>query len=81
MSKIITIAGVMSLVERGAVSLDHDMRILVPELGALQILRGFTDDGKPILEDNELPITLRWDSLSSPFSMKAEHGVAATNTW
>lgn len=59
MSKIVTIAGVMALVERGVVSLDDDMRAVVPELGALQILKGFTEDGKPILEDNELPITLR----------------------
>ena len=59
MSKIVTIAGVMALVERGVVSLDDDMRTVVPELGALQILKGFTDDGKPILEDNDRPITLR----------------------
>ncbi|KAK3346468.1 beta-lactamase/transpeptidase-like protein [Lasiosphaeria hispida] len=59
MSKIITITGVMSLVERGVVSLDDGMRAVVPELGALQILRGFTDDGEPILEDNDREISLR----------------------
>lgn len=58
MSKIITMAGVMALVEKGSVSLDDDMRTVVPELGRLQILKGFTDD-KPILEDNTRPITLR----------------------
>ncbi|KAK0640658.1 beta-lactamase [Cercophora newfieldiana] len=59
MSKIVTICGVMALVERGVVGLDDDMRGVVPELGELQILKGFTDDGKPILEENESPITLR----------------------
>ncbi|KAK0617639.1 beta-lactamase/transpeptidase-like protein [Immersiella caudata] len=59
MSKIVTIAGVMALVERGVVGLDDDMRTVVPELGALQILKGFTDDGKPTLEDNDRAITLR----------------------
>ncbi len=59
MSKIVTIAGVMSLVEQGVVNLDDDMRTIVTELGALQILKGFSDDGTPILEENFLPITLR----------------------
>ena len=70
MSKIVTIAGVMSLVERGIVSLDDDMRTIVPELSALQILRGFTDDEKPVLEDNSLPITLRYHSSAVPSHIK-----------
>jgi hypothetical protein len=59
MTKIVNMIGIMALVEKGAVKLDDDMRGIVPELGELQILKGFTDDGKPILEDNTLPITLR----------------------
>ena len=59
MTKIVNMIGIMALVEKGAVKLDDDMRGIVPELGELQILKSFTDDGKPILEDNTLPITLR----------------------
>lgn len=59
MSKIVTMTGVMALVEKGSVGLDDDMRTIVPELARLQILKGFTDDEKPILEDNTRPITLR----------------------
>ncbi|KAK1759034.1 acyltransferase LovD [Echria macrotheca] len=59
MSKVVTITGVMSLVEQGILNLDADMRPVVPELGKLPILRGFDDDGQPILEENKDPITLR----------------------
>jgi CubicO group peptidase (beta-lactamase class C family) len=59
MSKIVTIAGVMALVERGMLALDADVRPIVPELRALQVLKGFDAEGKPILEDNTAPITLR----------------------
>lgn len=40
--------------------MDQDLRTLLPELGALQVLRGFDDDqdGKPILEPHTRPITL-----------------------
>lgn len=49
----------MQLVERGSIALDDDVRSLVPELGELQILRGFDAEDKPILEDTDKPITLR----------------------
>jgi CubicO group peptidase (beta-lactamase class C family) len=48
----------MQIVEQGKIALDDDVRPLVPELAALQIIRGFDGD-KPILEDNTRPITLR----------------------
>ncbi|KAM5350465.1 hypothetical protein ACJ41O_006970 [Fusarium nematophilum] len=59
MTKIVTITCLMQLVERGVISLDDDTRPLVPELKAMQILRGFDQDDKPILQDNDKPITLR----------------------
>lgn len=59
MTKIATATCIMGLVEKGMVNLDDDMRSLVPELGRMQILRGFDGDGNPILEDNTKPITLR----------------------
>lgn len=49
----------MQLVESNRIALDDDVRGLVPELAAMQILRGFTTEGQPILEDNVEPITLR----------------------
>ncbi|KAK3317180.1 beta-lactamase/transpeptidase-like protein [Cercophora scortea] len=59
LTKIATVTCVMQIVERGLVPLDDDIRPLVPELARLQILRGFTVDEKPILEDNDKAITLR----------------------
>lgn len=60
MTKIITATAIMQLVEKGLIKLDDDVRPLVPELAKMQILRGFDEDGKPILEDNVKPITLRY---------------------
>ncbi|EJT71050.1 hypothetical protein GGTG_12071 [Gaeumannomyces tritici R3-111a-1] len=59
MTKLITSTAVMKLAESGAVGLDDDVRLVVPQLAELQILRGFDSIGQPILEENERPITLR----------------------
>jgi CubicO group peptidase (beta-lactamase class C family) len=59
MSKIVSVTAVMHLVEQGRVALDDDMREIVPQLATLQILKGFDEAGKPILEDNTKPVTLR----------------------
>ncbi|OHE94974.1 beta-lactamase [Colletotrichum orchidophilum] len=59
LTKVITSTAVMQLVEQGRLGLDDDMRKIVPELGGMQILRGFDENDKPILEDNTKPITLR----------------------
>lgn len=58
-SKLITLICVMMLVESGKANLDDDLRPLIPELASMQILKGFDDDGKPKLEQNHSPITLR----------------------
>lgn len=62
MSKIVTSVCLMQLVEKGLLKLDDDMRPLVPELAAMQLLKGFDENDKPILEDNTRPITLRYVS-------------------
>lgn len=59
MTKIVTATCLMQLSEKGQVKLDDDTRPLVPQLAAMQILRGFDTDDKPILEDNTKPIMLR----------------------
>jgi len=63
MTKLITITCFMQLVERGEIDLDDDVRPRIPELAKMQILRGFDDNDKPILEDNTNPITLRYVSI------------------
>lgn len=59
MTKIVTAIAVLQLVERGLMKLDDDMRPLMSELSDAQVLRGFDDEGHPILVDNDDPITVR----------------------
>ncbi|KAJ3499070.1 hypothetical protein NLG97_g630 [Lecanicillium saksenae] len=59
MSKVVTAVCLMQLVERDLVKLDDDLRPKFPEMQAVKVLRGFKDDGEPILEENTEPITLR----------------------
>lgn len=65
MTKMITAACAMQLVDRGQIGLDDDVRPLVPELAGLPILTGFAADGadgsegRPLLRHNPHPITLR----------------------
>ncbi|KAI0854632.1 beta-lactamase/transpeptidase-like protein [Xylaria cubensis] len=48
----------------GVIALDDDMRSILPDLAALPVLRGFDDDGKPILEVHGRAITLRINYMS-----------------
>jgi CubicO group peptidase (beta-lactamase class C family) len=59
MTKIITATCLLLCVEKGLVTLTQDLRPVVYELGRLQILKGFNDNGMAILENNTQPITLR----------------------
>ncbi|RYP89707.1 hypothetical protein DL770_004174 [Monosporascus sp. CRB-9-2] len=59
MTKLITATCMLQLVEAGLIALDDDIRPKVPQLGSLQILRGFDRDDKPILQENTKPMTLR----------------------
>lgn len=49
----------MQLVEQGKLSLEDDVRDALPELRELKVLKGFDAEEKPILEDVDVPITLR----------------------
>ena len=60
LTKLITTTCIMQIVEKGLVSLDDDVRPLVPAIRKIQVLRGFTDDEKSIMEDNDRPISLRY---------------------
>lgn len=51
----------MQLVEQGLVSLDgtEDIEKHLPEIGGLEILKGYEEDGTPILVKPKNKITLR----------------------
>ncbi|KAG6290961.1 hypothetical protein E4U46_001449 [Claviceps purpurea] len=59
LTKLVTTVAVMQLVEQRRLSLDQDVRPLVPELQDARILRRFDEHDKPIYEANNQPITLR----------------------
>src|SRR5215475_4361068 len=59
MTKAITSAAAMQLVEQGELALDHEMADLLPELSAPQVLEGFDPSGQPRLRPAKRPITLR----------------------
>ncbi|XWW94372.1 hypothetical protein V2A60_002315 [Cordyceps javanica] len=59
MTKVVTAVCLMQLVERGLVNLDDDVRPRFAEMQTVQVLRGFEEDGTPLLEANTEPITLR----------------------
>jgi len=59
MTKAITSAAAMQLVEKGELALDHEIANLLPELSAPQVLEGFDPSGQPRLRPAKRPITLR----------------------
>src|SRR5437868_5657049 len=59
MTKAVTSAGAMQLVEQGKLSLDEPIGKLLPDLAAPQVLEGFDANGEPKLRAATKPITLR----------------------
>ncbi len=59
MTKAITAAAAMQLVEQGKLSLDEPLGRFAKQLAEPQVLEGFDDDGKPRLRPARTPITLR----------------------
>jgi methyl acetate hydrolase len=59
MTKAITAAAAMQLVEQGRLSLEGPIGKLLPDLAAPQVLEGFEADGEPKLRPARNPITLR----------------------
>jgi CubicO group peptidase (beta-lactamase class C family) len=59
MTKAITTAGAMQLVEQGRLSLDEPVGKLLPDLASPQVLDGFDASGEPKLRPAKRPITLR----------------------
>ncbi|MHA7685407.1 serine hydrolase domain-containing protein [Cupriavidus sp. PET2-C1] len=59
MTKPITSAAAMQLVEQGKLSLDGPAASVIPELGVLKVLEGWDTNGAPELRDAESQLTLR----------------------
>src|ERR1700685_1324558 len=59
MTKAITSAAAMQLVERGKLDLEAPVAAVLPELAAPQVLEGFDAAGAPRLRPARRPITLR----------------------
>lgn len=59
MTKAVTSAAAMQLVEQGKLSLDEPIGKLLPDLANPQVLEGFGSDGAPKLRAAKGPITLR----------------------
>jgi len=59
MTKAITTAGAMQLVEQGKLSLDEPIGKVLPELAAPMVLEGFDERDEPKLRAAARPITLR----------------------
>ena len=59
MTKAITAAGAMQLVEQGKLSLNAPISTVLPDLAAPQVLEGFDAKGEPKLRPAKNPITLR----------------------
>ena len=59
MTKAVTTAGAMQLVEQGKLSLDAPIGQVLPDLATPQVLEGFDANGAPKLRPASRPITLR----------------------
>ncbi|HLZ04655.1 MAG TPA: serine hydrolase domain-containing protein [Bradyrhizobium sp.] len=59
MTKAVTVAGAMQLVEQGKLSLDEPIGKVLPDLATPQVLEGFDASGQPKLRPAKKLITLR----------------------
>ncbi|KAI5478093.1 beta-lactamase [Pseudohyphozyma bogoriensis] len=57
-TKLIAVIAALQLVEKGSISLDDDAAQYVEELKDVKLLKGFKNDGEPILETNDRVITV-----------------------
>lgn len=59
MTKAVTGAAAMQLVEQGRIELDGPAGDICPELSAVEVLDGFDDDGQPMTRPPSQPVSLR----------------------
>ncbi|KAJ5734916.1 transesterase [Penicillium malachiteum] len=58
-TKLLTTVATLQCVDAVILKLDGDLSSVAPELASKQVLTGFADDGTPLLEGANRPITLR----------------------
>ncbi|PQE13822.1 beta-lactamase protein [Rutstroemia sp. NJR-2017a BBW] len=74
LTKLSTAIASLTAVEKGLITLDQNVREIVPELAQLEVLEGFDEDGTPRLRNCTSPITLRQLlSHSSGFVYDKQH--------
>ncbi|ATY64310.1 Beta-lactamase transpeptidase [Cordyceps militaris] len=59
LTKLLTATALLQLVEDGKLTLDQDLRPVVPYFAEVPILVDFDENDKPVMEENKDPITLR----------------------
>jgi methyl acetate hydrolase len=59
MTKAVTTAAAMQMVEQGKLKLDQPASEILPDLASAQVLEGFDAGGKPQLRPVKRPVTLR----------------------
>lgn len=65
-SKLITSIAALQVVESGLVGIDDDLGVVLPELGALKVLKEV--DGEVRLEERTEKITLRYVTVKTSFT-------------
>jgi CubicO group peptidase (beta-lactamase class C family) len=89
MTKAITSAAALQLVDQGKVKLDEPVAKHIPEFAKLQVLDGYDSSGKPVLRPVRKPVTLKhllthtsgfcydnWSEDMVKYEKAAGHGVA-----
>ncbi|GAA6000891.1 uncharacterized protein JCM10292_006477 [Rhodotorula paludigena] len=57
-TKLVTAIALVQLIEQGAIALEHNAAIFVPNLGRVKLFRGFHSAGELLLEENTTPSTI-----------------------
>lgn len=63
-TKLLTATAALQCVERGLLELDSDITGLWEPLKGIEILKGWSEDGKPILEKPKEVVTVRYVQFS-----------------
>ncbi|KAI1817912.1 beta-lactamase/transpeptidase-like protein [Poronia punctata] len=58
-TKVVTALAALQCCERGLLALDEPIYQVLPEFKGLPVIKGFKEDGSPVLEPHKKPITLR----------------------
>ena len=76
MTKAVTTAAAMQMVEQGKLKLDQPASEILPDLASAQVLEGFDAAGKPQLRPVKRPVTLRERAIGHDGLQHDDIGVA-----